>query len=85
MNIEDLPEEAKKQLIETSDFFIEKIDKFIKDLKKIKNELKDEDVKINCNASLKAMALKNCLDEYDFHWDFIVKVMEKKGLIKKSN
>lgn len=85
MNMDDLPEEQKKQLIETSDFFIGEIDYFIKELKQLKNKFKSHDINVNSTAIFQAIAIKKCLDEYDFHYNFIVREMEKNGIIEKSN
>ncbi len=82
MNItEDFEKEVKKLSSESSTFCIEKIEKVIERLKAIQHELKSQDIKINCTAIMKAIALQNCLREYGFHWDHLVDDMEKKGLI----
>ncbi len=79
--IEDLEKDLKKMSAESSLFFIEQIEKVIKGLKAIQHELKSQDIKINCTATLKAIAVQNCLREYGFHWDHLVDEMAKKGLI----
>lgn len=82
MNItEDLEKEIKKLSSENSLFFIEKIEKVIEGLKQIQHELKSQDIKVNSTATLKAIALQNCLRGYGFHWAHLVGDMEKKGLI----
>lgn len=85
-SIEELDKKEKEKIQKNADFLHEKISGVIKNLKKLQKDLKNnENIQEIMNATLKAMALRNCLREYEFHYEFMIKDMEKNGIIERVN
>lgn len=85
-SIEELDKKEKEMLQQNADFLHEKISGFIKSLKKLQKELKNtENIQEIMTSTLKAIALRNCLREYEFHYEFMTKDMEEKGIIERVN
>ncbi|HEY4832218.1 MAG TPA: hypothetical protein VIH61_06640 [Waddliaceae bacterium] len=79
---EELSKEEIDNWKESTDILSEQLDDLMENLKKLKNALKSDNFQESSKATVVALSIKSCLTEYDIHFEFITRDMEKKGILK---